>query len=75
MPPAPHTPSAQRLTHAFFSQDSRETRKFGRQLVQAMRNVGDGMSSLNNLFAEYVLRKDRELHPSPGTSAGAGIQF
>ncbi|KAK4446838.1 hypothetical protein QBC34DRAFT_410940 [Podospora aff. communis PSN243] len=40
---------------------SRETRKFHRRMVQGIQNVTDGMNSLERLFAEHLLRKDREL--------------
>lgn len=44
-------------------QDSQETRKFQRQLLQGVQNVGDGLNSMNRLFAEYALRKERKSHP------------
>ncbi|EAQ84529.1 predicted protein [Chaetomium globosum CBS 148.51] len=44
-----------------FHMYSQETRKFQRQLLQGVQNVGDGLNSMNRLFAEYALRKEREL--------------
>ncbi len=56
-----------------YLKDSRETRKYGRQLVRKVENVSLGMTSIYKLLEEYTQRKERELHPSPRLLKAQGV--